>query len=223
MASAEPVTLSGLVAVFGARDDFDVVHTCSDIDLALAALAERRPDVLAVESCFGGVCVLEAIDRASPPVPVLVVSRHRSPLVLSRALRCGAKGFVSRESSAEALLAALGSVAAGSAYMEPSLVAELAEHSVPGLTERELGVLYLVAIGYTSTEIAGALYISARTVEACRASIRASSGCGPGPRSIRTPPSRTCSPAATACRWRTRAEPTANRAHSALCSDIAAV
>ena len=155
VASSEPVTLSGLVSVFDARDDYDVVHTCSDIELALAASTEHRPDVLAVESCFSGVCVLEDIDRVPPTVPVLVVSRHRSPLVLSRALRCGAKGFVSRESSAEALLAALVSVASGSAYMEPSLVAELAEHSVlPGLTERELGVLYLVATGYTSAEIA---------------------------------------------------------------------
>ena len=177
VASAEPVTLSGLVAVFGTRDDFDVVHAHSEITPALDALSVHRPDVFAVESCFKGVCVLEAIRHASQEVPVLVISKHRSPLVLRRALQCGARGFVSRASSADALLDALGSVASDSTYMEPGLVAELAERSVlPGLTERELGVLYLVAVGYTSAEIAGTLHISPRTVEACRASIRGKLG-----------------------------------------------
>lgn len=173
VASAEPVTLSGLASVIGGRDEFDVIHTESDITAVLESLPERYPDVLAAESCFEGVCVLDVVKQAAQTVPVLVVSRHRSPLALRRALQCGAKGFVSRESSAEALITALGSVASGSAYMEPGLVAELAEHStLPALTERELSVLYLVAIGYTSAETAATLHISARTVEACRASIR---------------------------------------------------
>ncbi|WP_051325224.1 response regulator transcription factor [Glycomyces tenuis] len=173
VASPETVTLSGLAAVIGEQDDFKVVHTECDIEVSLISLDERRPDVLVTESCFAGSCVLETIERATPPVPVVVFSHHRSTLVLRRALQCGVSGFVTREASAATLHEAIRRVASGSVYVDPTLGAELAEHhGLHGLTARELDVLHLVATGHTTAEIAASLYVGERTVEACRASLK---------------------------------------------------
>jgi DNA-binding NarL/FixJ family response regulator len=173
IASADLVTLSGLTSIIGAQDEFEVVHSEHDIDASLAALDEHRPDVYVIESCFDGDCVLETIERAAGPVPVLIVSRHRTALVLQRALHSGASGFIRLEASPAMLGEAILRVVSGSVYLDPSLGAELAERrGLHVLSDRELDVLHLVAIGHTTSEIATALYISERTVEACRASLK---------------------------------------------------
>ncbi|MCC3765514.1 response regulator transcription factor [Glycomyces sp. TRM65418] len=171
------VTLHGLTSIIGAQDEFEVVHSERDIDVSLSALAEHRPDVYVIESCFGGDCVLETVVRAACPVPVLIVSRHRSALVLQRAMRHGARGYIPLEARPSMLGEAMLRIVSGSVYLDPGLGAELAERrGIHTLSERELDVLHLVAIGHTTAEIAASLYVSERTVEACRSSLKSKLG-----------------------------------------------
>jgi two-component system response regulator NreC len=95
-----------------------------------------------------------------------------------QALQSGALGFVLKEAADEELLEAIRLAAAGDTYLNPRLGARLAtapaEPSGPpdDLTERELEVLRLIALGHTNTEIATQLFLSTRTVETHRAHIQ---------------------------------------------------
>ena len=95
-----------------------------------------------------------------------------------QALQTGALGFVLKEAADEELLQAIRLAAAGENYLNPRLGARLAAAPAQpagppdDLTERELEVLRLIALGHTNTEIAGQLFLSTRTVETHRAHIQ---------------------------------------------------
>ena len=100
------------------------------------------------------------------------------PAFARQALRSGALGFVLKEAADEELLGAIRLAAAGDTYLNPRLGARLAaEPAEPAgppddLTERELEVLRLIALGHTNTEMAQQLFLSTRTVETHRAHIQ---------------------------------------------------
>ena len=103
---------------------------------------------------------------------------QEDPAFAREALRAGALGYVLKEAADEELLQAVRLAAAGETYLNPRLGARLAaEPPAPvgppdDLTEREVEVLRLIALGHTNTEIASQLYLSVRTIESHRAHIQ---------------------------------------------------
>jgi two-component system response regulator NreC len=103
---------------------------------------------------------------------------QEDPEFARRALRAGAAGYVLKEAADDELVDAIRRVAAGATYLNPRLGAMLAaappEQTGPpdDLTEREVGVLRLIALGHTNAEIAQELFLSVRTVESHRAHIQ---------------------------------------------------
>ena len=100
------------------------------------------------------------------------------PAFARQALQSGALGFVLKEAADEELLEAIRLAAAGDTYLNPRLGARLAaapaEPAGPpdDLSEREVEVLRLIALGHTNSEIAEQLFLSTRTVETHRAHIQ---------------------------------------------------
>src|SRR5256885_3260110 len=100
------------------------------------------------------------------------------PSFAREALRGGALGYVLKEAADAELVEAVRLAAQGRTYLHPELGAKLAaeppEPSGPpdDLTEREVEVLRLIALGHTNAEIAAQLYLSVRTVESHRAHIQ---------------------------------------------------
>ena len=91
------------------------------------------------------------------------------------ALRAGVLGYVLKEAVDEDLVAAVRLASDGRSYLQPELGAELAVEpgeARDGLSERELDVLRLIALGHTNTEIAEQLLLSVRTVESHRAHVQ---------------------------------------------------
>src|ERR671936_1326640 len=182
LADDHAVVRSGLRMVLEREGGFEVVSEAGDADSALRTVLGHKPTVLVLDlNMPGELTSLDAIPRVqevSPATRVVVLTMQEDPEFARRALRAGAAGYVLKEAADDELVDAVRSVAGGATYLNPRLGAILAaappEPAGPpdDLTEREVGVLRLIALGHTNAEIASQLYLSVRTVESHRAHIQ---------------------------------------------------
>ena len=139
----------------------------------------HHPDVLVLDLNMPGGSTLEAIPtirEQSPDTQIVVLTMQQEPVFARHALSAGAIGYVLKEAADEELVEAVRRAAAGESYLNPRLGARLAsepQSGLPGdLSEREVDVLRLIALGHTNAEVAEQLYLSVRTVETHRAHIQ---------------------------------------------------
>ncbi len=175
------VVRAGVRMVLAAEPAHQVVAESYDVGSTLLALREHAPDVLVLDLTMGGESSLPSIPQlreASPRTAVLVLTMQEDPAFAREALRSGASGYLLKEAAADELLTAVAQVGAGGTYIQPVLGARLAvlDGDEQGLTTREREVLKMVADGLTNSQIAEALFLSLRTVEADRSAIRAKTG-----------------------------------------------
>ena len=114
---------------------------------------------------------LPTLLEAAPATAVVMLSMETHPLVARDLLRRGAKGYVSKQAERAELIAAVRSAAAGRTYLDPRVGGALAlEHirEYDELTERDIQILRLIALGHTNAEVGARVYLSVRTVEAYR-------------------------------------------------------
>ena len=113
-----------------------------------------------------GVEVVRRLRERDPGARVIVLTTYDTDDEISRALRAGAKAYVLKDISADALVACIRDVLAGKTYLAPAAAAKLAEGVTRvQLTPRELATLRLMADGKSNKEIAQELGISDRTVK----------------------------------------------------------
>ena len=182
LADDHAVVRSGLRMVLDREADFEVVSEAGDAEAALRTVLGHKPSVLVLDlNMPGEVTSLDAIPRVaevSPETRVVVLTMQEDPEFARQALRAGAAAYVLKEAADDELVEAVRRVAAGGTYLNPSLGVRLAAApSQPAgppddLTEREVEVLRLIALGHTNTEIADQLYLSVRTIESHRAHIQ---------------------------------------------------
>jgi two-component system response regulator NreC len=182
LADDHAVVRSGLRMVLEREPGFEVVSEAGDADAALRTVLGHKPSVLVLDlNMPGTLSSLDAIPRVaevSPDTRVVVLTMQEDPEFARRSLRAGAAAYVLKEAADDELVDAVRSVAAGGTYLNPRLGAVLAaappEPTGPpdDLTERELEVLRLIALGHTNAEIAQSLFLSVRTVETHRAHIQ---------------------------------------------------
>lgn len=178
------VVRQGLRLLLDAEEGFEVLDEAGDIETARRKVLAYRPDVLVLDLNMPGEPSLEAIPRIidmSPGTRVVVLTMQNDPAIARVALLAGAFGYVLKEGADSDLVQAVRSAAAGRRYLDPELAARLAAEP-PGppddLTQREVDVLRLIALGHTNAEIAATLFLSLRTVEAHRARIQRKTGRG---------------------------------------------
>ena len=115
---------------------------------------------------LGGLEILARLLREDPAVRVLVLSMHAEPLYASRALKAGAKGYVSKAAAPDEIAAAVRAVARGEGYVEAKVAQALALGAttpLDSLTPRDLETLRLLADGRSLSEIAAALGVAYKT------------------------------------------------------------
>jgi two-component system, NarL family, response regulator NreC len=178
IADDHAVVRSGLRMVLDAEPDLEVVAEAGDVEAATRMVAGHRPDVLVLDLNMPGAPSLPAIPALSERTAVVVLTMQNDPAFARRALQQGARGYVLKEAADAELVQAVRAAAAGRTYLNPELGARLAaappEPAGPpdDLTEREVQILRLIALGHTNAEIAGQLYLSVRTIESHRAHIQ---------------------------------------------------
>jgi two-component system response regulator NreC len=180
IADDHAVVRAGLRLVLDAEDGIEVVAEVGDAEAAARAVLGHHPHVLVLDLNMPGEPSLEAIPKIvaqSPETAIVVLTMQQDLNFAREALRSGARGYVLKDSANAELVQAVRMAREGRTYLNPELGARMAAEPPPsgppdGLTERELEVLRMIALGHTNTEIAGQLYLSVRTVESHRAHIQ---------------------------------------------------
>ena len=181
IADDHAVVRKGLRMLVDSEPDLRVVAEAGTVPDALRMARAHRPAVLILDLNMPGGSSLQEIPtirEQAPDTAIVVLTMQNDPSFARQALQSGALGFVLKESADDELLEAIRLAANGDNYLNPRLGARLAaqppEPAGPpdDLSERELEVLRLIALGHTNVEIAGRLFLSVRTVESHRSHIQ---------------------------------------------------
>jgi DNA-binding NarL/FixJ family response regulator len=176
----------GLSALLSLQTDLSVAADVGTGREAEQTAARLDPDVVLMDlhlASISGLDVAAQIKRRQPQVKVLMLTASRTQEYVRAALRSGIDGYVLKDASLEELLIAIRSVAKGKKYLSPDVSGQLVERFLhpepPGgqssqldlLTNRERGILQLIAEGRTNRGAAEVLCVSPKTVEKHRASL----------------------------------------------------
>jgi DNA-binding NarL/FixJ family response regulator len=173
IADDHSIVRSGLRQILATENDLQVCGEASHGAEVLTSLRRLPVDIVLMDLSMPGLSSLDLIRRVradAPQVRIVVLSMHNEAQLVSRTLRAGANGYVTKDSDPAILLAALRKVAAGGRYIDPALVDAMvfgsAEEAPPHevLSNREYEVLQCLCRGLSLNEISGKLHISAKTV-----------------------------------------------------------
>lgn len=172
--------------LLGFEKEFTV---CAEADSAAGAMTHlraQRPDIAVLDVTLPGANGIELIKMMLsevPRLPILVLSMHDESVYAVRALRAGARGYISKTDAMESIVTALRRIATGKIYVSPALSEQLIFRAldsiqagggspVDKLSDRELEVLEHLGKGRSTRDIAEALRLSAKTVETHRARLK---------------------------------------------------
>jgi two-component system response regulator NreC len=179
IADDHAIVRRGLRQLLDAEDGFEVVAEADDVESARRYLRGHGPDVLVLDLNMPGESSIEAIPKLRsefPTTQIVVLTMQNEPAYARSALSAGVLGYVLKESADAELVAAIRSAVAGERYLNPRLGAKVAAEPPPGppdgLSDRELEILRLIALGFTNSQVAEELFLSVRTVETHRAHIQ---------------------------------------------------
>lgn len=177
-----PIVQRGLRLTLDAEPDLTVVAAADDAEAALSDLDEAAPDAALIDLSLPGMGGLELVRHLlarRPDLKVLVVSRHDDELYAERAIRAGARGYLSKVEAADRVVEAVRAVLGGRLYLRDEIKDRLVLGAPPSegnplaaLSDRELEVYEMIGRGLGAREIADALALSVKTVETYRARIK---------------------------------------------------
>jgi DNA-binding NarL/FixJ family response regulator len=181
-----PVILQGLQGMLSGLGDVEVIGEATSGTQAIEKALELRPDVLLMDVRLPALNGLEAMRRlreSSPEIKVVFITASDSDLYLVEALRWGANGYLTKDSSKELIGNAIRSSMMGGCLLSESLLnkafgaiaraaVNLGKPDIEGelppivqLTPRELDVLRLVAMGMTNRSICRELNLAEVTIK----------------------------------------------------------
>jgi DNA-binding NarL/FixJ family response regulator len=184
LASSRVILLDSLQVLLEIRQDIRIIGKATNGHDAVRRVQKLRPDVAILDIGLVGLNGIEAslkIGGISPSTGIVILATAASPEFIFRALRAGARGYLSREASGLELVNAVRTIREGKRYLSPKITATLigdyiSEHRSPSplesLTSRERNILQLVVEGRSSAQIADILSFSPKTVDTYRSRIK---------------------------------------------------
>jgi DNA-binding NarL/FixJ family response regulator len=187
IADDQPVVREGLAMLLGLIDDVEIVATAADGIEAVERARSERPDIVLMDlrmPRLEGAEATRQILASLPDTRVLVLTTYADDEFLFPALQAGARGYLTKDATAEEIEHAIRAVIAGRTHLDPTVQQRLVtavldqtpttpagEPQVPALdlpddlTPREVEVLKLIAAGLSNQEVANKLVLSNATVK----------------------------------------------------------
>jgi DNA-binding NarL/FixJ family response regulator len=181
-----PIVRQGLALLIDQEPDLMVSGEAEEVQSALAAIADSRPDVLLRDISRpgpDGIDLRKTIRATDPALPVLVLSMHDEATDAGRARRAGATGYIMKQEATENVLVALRRILRGEMYVSDRVANTMLRQIASGagkpsqapiarLSDRELEVFRLIGEGHGTRQIAEELHLSVKTVESYQAHIK---------------------------------------------------
>jgi DNA-binding NarL/FixJ family response regulator len=175
-----------LAHLINKEEDMFVCGEADNIRDGFQLIKETHPNVAIIDITLKGSSGLELLKdlRAHEiEVPTLVLSMHDESLYAERALRAGAKGYITKHEASAKVMLAIRHVLGGEIYLKPRFMSAIVNrmmagskagmaHPVDRLTDRELEVFELIGRGQTTREIGARLCVGVTTVDTYRARIK---------------------------------------------------
>ena len=167
-------------------EDMAVVGEADNIADGFQLIRQTQPNVAVVDITLRGASGLELVKQLSAAkidVPVLILSMHDESLYAERALRAGARGYVTKHEASANVIAGIRQILSGNIYLNPKFMAQMASKMMKGggddaaqpidrLADRELEVFELIGRGLTSREISERLGVGLASVDTYRTRIK---------------------------------------------------
>lgn len=180
IADDHTILREGLKQLLASAEGIEVVGEAVDGHAVMERVRNVEFDVLLLDLSMPGKSGMELIRQVKserPRLRILVLSMHAEQQYAVRAVRAGASGYLTKESAATQLVAAIRKVAAGGAFISPEVAEQLALRAMPqaegpphaSLSDREYEVFRLLVSGKTVTDIADRLNLSVKTVSTHKA------------------------------------------------------
>lgn len=170
------VVRAGYKAYLSLSEKIRTVYEADRGEAACQLYNQYKPDIVIMDLSMPGIGGFESIRRLiarDPNCRVLVFSIYNDLIYVTRAIKAGAKGYITKNSTPETLIYAVCQVATGDTYIDPSLAQQLAVNVVTKqdmndplqpLSPREFDVFCLLARGMTTRDAAEKLCLSYKTV-----------------------------------------------------------
>lgn len=175
------VVRNGVRLMLSSESDIEVAGEAENAQDALRVVREQEFNVALVDIAMpgkNGLDLLRLLRAEKPKLAVLILSTYSEEVYAVRAFKLGAAGYLTKDSPASALIAAVRKAAAGGKYLSQALSEKIAgmlggggASSHEALSNRELEVLKMIAAGETLVKIASTLHLSPNTVTTYRTRI----------------------------------------------------
>jgi DNA-binding NarL/FixJ family response regulator len=180
IADDHQILREGLKQLLLAAGDLDVAGEAGDGHEVLERVRTLAFDVLLLDMSMpgkSGVELIKQVKAEKPKLRILVLSMHEEHQYAVRAIRAGASGYLTKESAAAQLVAAIRKIAAGGAFISAEVAERLALDAMPHaegplhatLSDREYQVFRLLVTGRSVSDIAEQLHLSAKTISTHKA------------------------------------------------------
>lgn len=163
-----PVVRAGLATLLRKESALKVVGSAHSAEEALSLLDHLSADLMLLDlrmPKISGIDLLHMLKSRSHSPAVVILSSYEYEDEIYRAVKAGARGYLSKDASRAEIVAAICAVCAGGKYFPAGIAESIAEReSRSSLSSREVEILEMVAKGLTNKEIGRVLQISHYTV-----------------------------------------------------------